>query len=121
MGVQLLPAKKGTCPVCATEHPPEHIHNNQSIFYQMRFQGTYGRWPTWADAIAHCSAEIRAAAEQTLREMGHWSQPPEGVEPVAEWPEGVEQGPIHMKGMEPKVVSMDDSDEDEEYYESIGG
>ena len=44
-----------------------------------------GRWPTWADAVAHCAPEMRAAWEKTLRELGQWSQPDAG-QPIADPP-----------------------------------
>ena len=56
---KLLPAKKGTCPQCAVDHPPDQPHNQQSLAYQYWFYNEHGRWPTWADAIAHCSQEIK--------------------------------------------------------------
>lgn len=56
---RLLPAKPGTCPQCATKHKPELPHNQQSITYQYWFYNEHGRWPTWADAMAHCSDQMR--------------------------------------------------------------
>ncbi len=55
----LLPAAPGLCPECATEHGHAEPHNQQSLFYQMRFHGTHGRWPTWTDTMSHCSPEVR--------------------------------------------------------------
>ena len=49
----------GTCPECATKHPPEMPHNQQSLTYQYKFYDRHGRWPTWEDAMAHCSDEIK--------------------------------------------------------------
>lgn len=37
-----------------------------------KFYFEHGRWPTWADAMAHCSDEVKAAWEVALREGGHW-------------------------------------------------
>ncbi len=69
-GFALLPAKKGTCEVCATAHPPEQPHNQQSMFYQYDFYGKQGRWPTWEDAMAHCTPEMKAHWTQCLAELG---------------------------------------------------
>ena len=69
-GGTLLPAKKGTCLECATEHPPEQPHNQQSLFYQYAFYQTHGRWPTWKDAMEHCTAEMKADWIKALREHG---------------------------------------------------
>lgn len=55
----LLPPAPGKCLICAHEHAPEQPHNRQSLFYQMHFYQEHGRWPTWADAMAHCSDEVK--------------------------------------------------------------
>lgn len=55
--MMLLPAKAGTCAVCATDHEPHLAHNCASLFYGMRFKMTHGRDPTWADAVAHLTPE----------------------------------------------------------------
>ena len=82
----LLPPRPDCCPVCATKHAPELPHNQQSIYYQMRFHGLHGRSPTWADAGAHCQPQVLAAWKQQLAKMGQeWTSPPEG-EPIAEDP-----------------------------------
>lgn len=81
----LLPPTPGTCPVCATKHDPAHPHNAQSLYYQMRFYGLHGRWPTWADALAHVtSAKLHEHWETKLKELGHWSEPAAGVDVIAE-------------------------------------
>lgn len=64
----LLPAKPGTCPECAVQHEPGQAHNAQSLHYQYHFFNQHGRWPTWADAIAHCDAATQAFWRQALRE-----------------------------------------------------
>jgi len=84
--MMLLPPKPGTCPICATAHGPREPHNAQSLYYQYRFYGVRGRWPTWADAVAHCDARIKSYWEQTLRDRGVWTEPPEGSEPIADPP-----------------------------------
>ena len=45
---------EGTCPECAVKHDPEQPHNRDSLTYQYKFYDQHGRWPTWADAMAHC-------------------------------------------------------------------
>jgi hypothetical protein len=84
--MMLLPAKEGTCPICATAHEPEMPHNGQSLYYQYRFYGNRGRWPTWADAVAHCSPEMRAAWKQQLMDRGAWTEPEDGSGPIADPP-----------------------------------
>lgn len=82
----LLPAAPGTCPVCAVAHDSSQAHNAQSMHYQYRFWGLRRRWPTWADAIAHCSPEIRKFWEDALRDAGHWTEPEDGSAPIADPP-----------------------------------
>lgn len=101
--MMLLPAKEGTCPICATEHEPEMPHNQQSLFYQYRFYGIRGRWPTWADAVAHCD-EMKDHWETALRDRGVWSEPADG-EPIADPPsESVHQaiGDVSQPGFGPE-------------------
>lgn len=50
----------GTCPECAVAHAPEQPHNPQSFAYQYKFYDQHGRWPTWADAMEHCSPTVKA-------------------------------------------------------------
>jgi len=66
----LLPAKKGTCPICATKHEPNEPHNQQSLFYQVKFFKENGRYPTWEDAMAHCSEEMKNFWIEALRKHG---------------------------------------------------
>lgn len=69
-GFRLMPTKPGVCPECAVDHAPDAAHNQQSLAYQYHFYNRFGRWPTWADAIAHCAPEIQAAWEKGLKERG---------------------------------------------------
>lgn len=71
-GFKLLraPMKDGQCPECAVVHEPEMPHNQQSLFWQYNFMEKNGRWPTWADALAHCSTEMRAQWVTALAEHG---------------------------------------------------
>ena len=83
--MMLLPPAAGTCPVCATKHDPILPHNQQSLYYQMRFYGLHGRWPTWADALAHVTNErLREHWQTRITDLGHWSEPPAGVDVIAE-------------------------------------
>ncbi len=69
----LLPPAPDVCQECAVKHAPEEAHNNESLFYKYKFRGDRGRWPTWKDAIAHCSPEVRELWEKALRERGAWT------------------------------------------------
>jgi len=66
----LLPPAPGHCPVCAVAHEPEQPHNSDSLFYQLNFYHEHNRWPTWADAMAHCTPETKAAWVKGLAERG---------------------------------------------------
>lgn len=85
----LLPAAPGTCPQCAVKHPPELPHNNQSLFYQVRFNLAHGRGATWADAIAHCDDRMKAFWTEELKKGNHWTEPPAGTPTISE-PGGVQ-------------------------------
>lgn len=85
--MMLLPPPEGSCPICATGHDPRNPHNAQSLYYQYRFRGVRGRWPTWADAMAHCAPELRSGWERELRKIGKWTEPkPEDGPPIADPP-----------------------------------
>ena len=81
--MKLLPPKKGTCEKCAVDHTPEEPHSGASLYYQYRFLEEHGRWPTWADAVAHCSEKTQGCWKKELVLRGMWSEPESG-EPIAE-------------------------------------
>lgn len=68
--MQLLPPRPGTCPECAANHDPAMPHNRDSLYYQMRFRQRKGRFPTWGDAMAHCSAAMKAYWTDELSKRG---------------------------------------------------
>jgi hypothetical protein len=106
MSVFMLPSAAGTCQVCATKHEATQPHNAQSLPYQMWFQSTYGRGATWADAVAHCPAEVSAAWKEQLLKIGKWSEPKSGS-PIATVDEsGGVPTPKPLPNMEPTVVDM---------------
>lgn len=61
---------EGTCPMCAVKHEPEMPHNKDSLCYQYKFYDQHGRWPTWADAMAHCTPEVKAVWRRELEARG---------------------------------------------------
>lgn len=83
--MMLLPPANDVCPICAVDHATSEPHNQQSLYYQYRFYGARGRWPTWADAVAHCDQATREQWEQALRDRNTWSEPEDG-EPIADPP-----------------------------------
>ena len=68
--MQLLPPAKHLCQQCAHNHSPEQPHNPQTLYYAVWFQQNYGRSPTWNDAMAHCSEEVRAEWIAYLTKLG---------------------------------------------------
>jgi hypothetical protein len=69
---QLLPPAPDKCQTCGVAHEPEYPHNQQSIYYQYAFYYSTkpNRWPTWADAMAHCSDKMKAAWTEELKKKG---------------------------------------------------
>jgi hypothetical protein len=68
----LLPAEQGKCPECGVAHSPDMPHDNRSLFYQYHFYKQNGRWPTWDDAMAHCSDEVKAATKEVISKNRLW-------------------------------------------------
>jgi len=66
MKMTLLPPAKDVCQVCATKHSSEEPHNKDSLYYQMQFRQKHERWPTWKDAISHCSKGVKKAIIELL-------------------------------------------------------
>lgn len=60
----------GTCPMCAVEHEPDQPHNQQSLAWQYNFYDQHGRFPRWADAMAHCSSKVKSLWMDKLKERG---------------------------------------------------
>ena len=87
--VIICPPVAGVCPVCAVNHAPTMPHNRDSLYYQMRFQQKHGRFPTWADAMAHCDEHIRAVWVGLLAEHG---VKVDGLADIQTRPEGTEDG-----------------------------
>lgn len=66
----LLPPSPHVCQSCAVEHSPDQPHNQQSIYWQYWFYSQYGRRPTWADAMAHCDAQVQSFWIEELKKRG---------------------------------------------------
>lgn len=114
----LLPPPKDTCPVCACKHPPEYPHDANSMYYLYRFFGLRKRFPTWADAAAHCTPALAAAWREQLEKLGGKWTAPEG-DPIADPPGESLNQPVDMtEAMQVEVVAMGDfefeSEEDSE-------
>jgi len=57
--------KKLRCPV-----HDRHLVARDSLAYQYYFFDQHGRWPTWADAMAHCGENMKTAWTKALTERG---------------------------------------------------
>lgn len=55
----LMPCAPDVCQECAVKHDPTFPHNAHSLHYQYKFHAAYGLWPTWGDAMAHCSEPMK--------------------------------------------------------------
>ncbi len=66
----LLPPQPSFCQECAVKHGPHEPHNQQSLFYHVKFNMEFGREPTWTDAMAHCSEEMKKAWIYELNKHG---------------------------------------------------
>lgn len=66
----LLPPNKNVCQQCAVDHDPELPHNQQSVYWQYWFLSQHNRWPTWTDAIAHCTEDMKAFWIDELAKRG---------------------------------------------------
>ncbi len=104
-GLTLLPPAPDKCQLCAVKHEPHEPHDATSLFYQMRFKVTHGRSGTWADAVAHCARSLADAWRRALTQGGHWTEPPAGVEPIAEPIESAVE--IVIESRSPMVATMD--------------
>ena len=66
----LLPCAPDVCQECAVKHDSDMPHNQQSLYYQYKFYNQHGRWPTWKDALAHCTTEVQDVWKYELGLMG---------------------------------------------------
>lgn len=66
----ILPPNPGACKECGDVHDPRDPHNRDSIIYQHHYHKAHGRYPTWYDAMRHCSPITRAKAIQDLAKRG---------------------------------------------------
>lgn len=58
------------CQTCCWQHEPEMPHNRDTLYYQTKFKLNKKRWPTWADAMAHCSPDVQQKWTAALAEKG---------------------------------------------------
>ena len=66
----ILKPDPSKCQECAVAHPPEFPHDQQSLYYQVKFKLKRKRFPKWRDAMAHCDKEMKAEWKKRLGERG---------------------------------------------------
>lgn len=69
-GLRLLHPAPELCQSCACAHHADEPHNQQSLFWALWFRGEQGRWPTWADAAAHCTPVMQDLWRAEIEAMG---------------------------------------------------
>ena len=68
--IKILPPMPGACQVCAAFHAPDQPHERDSLYYQNQFYKTYKRFPTWKDAMNHCSDAVKRDFCRKLAKRG---------------------------------------------------
>ena len=68
--VLVRPVPEGACATCGRRHAPEAPHDAQSLRYQYQFYAKHERWPTWADAMAHCPPHMKIVWTDALAKHG---------------------------------------------------
>lgn len=69
----LLPAPADCCQDCGRKHEKEQPHDATALFYKYSFYADHGRWPTWKDAVAHCTPELQLRWKEELVKIGKWT------------------------------------------------
>jgi len=69
------------CKECGFQHDPKQPHNVNAQFYQFTFEATYGRAPTWADAVAHCAPDVQQKWKAMLIQRSAWTEPDPNFKP----------------------------------------
>lgn len=110
-GTFLLPPAPGLCHECGHKHESDQPHNAQTLYYQYFFANKHGRWPTWKDAVAHCTPEVQKLWQEELEKLGKeplcpspaWSEPKEELNPEERMGRMLGDLPTHSleKTMEP--------------------
>lgn len=66
----MLPPAKDKCQQCAVKHDEQQAHDANSLYYQFWFKKQHDRFPTWNDAIDHCSPEVKEFWKKQLKAHG---------------------------------------------------
>ena len=68
--IKVIPPLPGSCRICATKHSKEEPHDRDSLYYQNWFIKRNKRFPTWEDAMSHCSEEVKKKYIKKLSRRG---------------------------------------------------
>jgi hypothetical protein len=68
--LKLLPPESGMCCECAIAHHRDYPHHANGKYYKYHFHLKHKRLPTWEDAIAHCSEELKELWREHLTSLG---------------------------------------------------
>lgn len=68
--IKITPPSAKACRICATVHDPQDPHDRDSLYYQNWFRKRFKRFPTWNDAMAHCSEITKACFKAKLIRRG---------------------------------------------------
>lgn len=65
--IKIIPPLPGVCRICAARHDPAEPHDRDSLYYQNGFYRKHKRFPTWDDAMEHCSEAVKEEFREKLR------------------------------------------------------
>lgn len=68
--IKVGPVLPGACKQCGTMHDPEEPHDRDSLYYKNKFFKKHKRFPTWNDAMEHCTEPVREAYIKRLEKRG---------------------------------------------------
>lgn len=68
--VKIVAPGPKVCPICATRHIKNAPHDRDSLYYQNHFRKTHKRFPTWEDAMEHCTEATKSAFRKELEKRG---------------------------------------------------
>lgn len=68
--MSLLPPTQDKCQKCAVDHEEDIPHDQTSLYWQTWFYLQHRRQPTWRDAMAHCTDEVKQQWIIALQEHG---------------------------------------------------
>lgn len=69
MTMTLLRPAPGLCQECGRAHNPEIPHDKNSLYYATKFKMEHGREPSWDDAVAHCTEDMKKRWSDTMNRV----------------------------------------------------